>query len=54
MVMDLMWQVSFCHGGTDLWENVSNYFVCTRPSDLASKYAISCLYKNSTVELEVL
>ena len=29
-------------------------FVCTRPLDLTSKYAISCLYKNSTVELEVL
>ena len=22
MVKDLMWQVSFCHEGTDLWENV--------------------------------
>ena len=29
-------------------------FVCTRPLDLASKYAISCLYENSTVESEVL
>ena len=29
-------------------------FVCTRPLDLASKYAISCPDKNSTVELEVL
>ena len=29
-------------------------FVCTRPLDLASKYAISCPYKNSTVLFEVL
>ena len=29
-------------------------FICTRPLDLASKYAISCLCKNSTVESEVL
>ena len=29
-------------------------FVCTRPLDLASKYAISCLCKNSTVVFEVL
>ena len=29
-------------------------FVCTRPLDLASKYAISCPYKNSTVVFEVL
>ena len=25
MVMDLMWQVSFCHEDTDLWKNVLNY-----------------------------
>ena len=24
-VMDLMWQMLFCHGGTDLWGNVLNY-----------------------------
>ena len=29
-------------------------FVCTRPLDLASKYAISCSCKNSTVVFEVL
>ena len=29
-------------------------FVCTRSLDLASKYAISCQYKNSTVLFEVL
>ena len=29
-------------------------FVCTRPLDLASKYAIHCPYKNSTVLFEVL
>ena len=29
-------------------------FVCTRHLDLASKYAISCLYTNSTVMSEVL
>ena len=27
MVMDLMWQVSFCYEGTDLWESVLNYFM---------------------------
>ena len=31
MVMDLMWQVSFCHEGTDLWENVSNYLFVLGP-----------------------
>ena len=25
VVLDLMWQVSFCHEGTDLWENVLSY-----------------------------
>ena len=30
-VMDLMWQVSFCHEGTDLWGNVSNYLVVLGP-----------------------
>ena len=54
MVLDLMCQVSFCHEDTDLWENVFELFVCTRSLDLASKYAISCPCKTSTVESEVL
>ena len=31
MVMDLIWQVLFCHGGTDLWGNVSNYLFVLGP-----------------------
>ena len=31
MVKDLMWQMSFCHGGTDLWENVLNYLFVLGP-----------------------
>ena len=31
MGMDLVWQVSFCHEGTDLWENVSNYLFVLGP-----------------------
>ena len=31
MVMDLAWQVSFCHEGTDLWESVSNYLFVLGP-----------------------
>ena len=31
MMMDLMWQVSFYHEGTDLWENVSNYLFVLGP-----------------------
>ena len=31
MVMDLMWQVSFCHEGTDLWGNVLNYLFVLGP-----------------------
>ena len=41
-------QVSFCHG------KCFELFVCTRPLDLASKYAITCPCKNSTVLFEVL
>ena len=28
---DLMWQVSFCHEGTDLWENVLYYLFVLGP-----------------------
>ena len=35
-------------------EKCFELFVCTRPLDLASKYAISCPCKNSTVVSEVL
>ena len=31
MVMDLAWQVSFCHEGTDLWESVLNYLFVLGP-----------------------
>ena len=31
MVMDLMWQVLFCHEDTDLWEKVSNYLFVLGP-----------------------
>ena len=31
MVLGLMWQVSFCHGNTDLWENVLNYLFVLGP-----------------------
>ena len=30
-VTDLVWQVSFCHEGTDLWENVLNYLFVLGP-----------------------
>ena len=35
-------------------EKCFELFVCTRPLDLVSKYAISCLCKNSTVVFDVL
>ena len=50
MMLDLMWQVSFCHGDTGLLGNVLSYLFV----DLAAKYAISCPCKNSTVVFEVL
>ena len=31
MVLDLMWQVSFCHEDTDLWENVLSYLFVLGP-----------------------
>ena len=31
MVLDLMWQVSFCHGDTDLLENVLSYLFVLGP-----------------------